>query len=78
MLTDIGHALLTDAIPIIKEMEFLESRSNTLSTGELASINLVIDRLFPKSRSAERDMPGRGDSNSVTLAYFAASSSANV
>ena len=50
VLTDIGHALLTDAIPIIKEMEFLESRSNNLSTGELASINLVIDRLFPKSR----------------------------
>ncbi|WP_319496509.1 LysR family transcriptional regulator [uncultured Cohaesibacter sp.] len=49
VLTEAGRALLNEAIPLIDELRYLESRSRSIAEGKPATIRLVVDYLYPKS-----------------------------
>lgn len=47
-LTEVGHALLEDARPLIADLELLEERARVLQGGDEARIRLRVDSIFPK------------------------------
>ncbi|PKU22895.1 LysR family transcriptional regulator [Telmatospirillum siberiense] len=48
-LTEVGAALLAEAIPLIDDLARLESRGRILSHGEEACVRLSIEAVFPKT-----------------------------
>jgi len=49
-LTEAGHLMLAQALPLLNGFKQLESRAASLKAGVRTSIGLVVDSVFPKDR----------------------------
>jgi DNA-binding transcriptional LysR family regulator len=50
VLTEAGRALLSEAIPLIDDLDRLEARGQAIGGGEAVRIRLIVDSLCPKPR----------------------------
>lgn len=50
VLTEAGATLLAQTIPLLEELLGLEQRARVIGGGEVPSIHLLVDSIFPKAR----------------------------